>query len=419
MKLAPGTPLAVALAFDPTEARVPVGRLALDAGLAQIEWSQAVIARKLAVAGLLYPPEAGLHGARGRSFDGLHGFLADSLPEGWGYLLMRKRLAKLGIDIAGLTSLERLALVGEHGRGALVFEPATTPPEDMASLDLDLLAEEATALLTGKEVNLADTLAGLAGGSGGARPKVHVGFDGRGGISVGDGEIAPGHAAWIVKFRAPEDPIDIGPIEQAYALMAKAAGLIMSEHRLIDAKRGPGYFATRRFDRPDGGGRLHMISLAGAIEAPSNIPSTSYDMFLRATRSITRRADDVSAVFRRMVFNVLACNRDDHTRQHAYLMDQNGDWRLAPAYDLTYSPGPGGEHYMDIDGEGRRPTRAHIAALGERHRYSAKQVATVIDEVSGAVADWPKFAKEAGVSAASTKAIGDAHARVWADFERQ
>ena len=417
MKLAPGTPLSISLAFDPTRPRLPVGRLAIDAGLAQLEWSREVIAAKLAVAGLLYPPEAGLQAARGRAFEGLHGFLADSLPEGWGYLLMRKRLAKLGVDIASLTPLERLALVGDHGRGALVFEPATTPAEDVETLDLDVLAEQATALLTGEEARLADTLAGLAGGSGGARPKVHVGFDGQGGVSIGEGEIAPGHTAWLVKFRAPQDPIDIGPIEEAYAAMAVAAGLTLSAHRLIEAQRGAGYFATQRFDRTAGGGRLHTISLAGAIEAPSDVPSTSYDMFLRATRAITRRSDNVAAVFRRMVFNVLACNRDDHTRQHAYLVDSSGDWRLAPAFDLTYSPGPGGEHYMDIAGEGRRPTRAHIAGLGEKHSYNARQVAVVIDEVRAAVADWPKFATRAGVTAVSAKAIGEAHDRVWADFE--
>lgn len=417
MKLAPGTPLSISLAFDPIRPRLPVGRLAIDAGLAQLEWSREVIARKLIVAGLLYPPEVGLQAARGRAFDGFHGFLADSLPEGWGYLLMRKRLAKLGVDIASLTPLERLALIGDHGRGALVFEPSTTPPEDVETLDLDVLAEQATALLTGEEARLADTLAGLAGGSGGARPKVHVGFDGQGGVSVGEGEIAAGHVAWLVKFRAPEDPIDIGPIEEAYAAMAEAAGLKLSAHRLIEARHGPGYFAAERFDRTDGGGRLHMLSLAGAIEAPASVPSASYDMFLRATRAITRRADDVAAAFRRMVFNVLTSNRDDHTRQHAYLMDSAGDWRLAPAYDLTYSPGPGGEHYMDIAGEGRRPTRAHITGLGEKHSYTPRQVSAVIDEVRAAVADWPTLAKQSGVTVASARTIGEAHARVWADFE--
>jgi serine/threonine-protein kinase HipA len=218
-----------------------------------------------------------------------------------------------------------------------------------------------------------------------------------------------------VKFRAPNDPVDIGPIEEAYACMAQSAGLNLSAHRLLQAKSGPGYFATRRFDRPDGGGRLHMVSLAGAIEAPSDIPS-SYDLFLRATRAITRRADDVAAAFRRMVFNVLACNRDDHTRQHAYLMDAAGEWRLAPAFDLTYAPGPGAEHYLDIEGEGRRPTRAQVMSLGKKHGLDKRRVAAVISEVSAAVADWPIRARNAGVSKGSMKMVSVALARVMADF---
>jgi len=414
MRLAPGTPLSVSLAFD---TRLPVARVAMAAGVAQLEWSAEVIAKKLAVSPLKYPPETGLHAAssKDREFLGLHGFLADSLPERWGYLVLRKRLAKLGIDITSLSPLDLLALVGHEGRGALVFEPAITPPDDVVSLDLDALAADAIALLEGEEAKLADALAKLGGGSGGARPKVHVGFDGKGKISVGTGEIAPGQQAWIVKFRAPTDLIDIGPIEEAYAAMAEVAGLTLSEHRLIPAKKGPGHFATRRFDRL-GGKRLHMVSLAGAIEAPSDGPS-SYDMFLRATRAITRRTDNVVAAFQRMVFNVLAHNRDDHTRQHAYLMDQTGEWRLAPAFDLTYAPGPGGEHYLDVEGEGRQPTRAHALKLGKRHGVHEKRVAEIIDQTRAAVSDWPKLAKAAGVSTGSTKSIGGAHARVWAEFK--
>jgi serine/threonine-protein kinase HipA len=415
MRLAPGTPLSVSLAFEPGGKPLPAARLAMDSGLAQLEWSREVIALKLAVSPLYYPPEPGLMAARTRSFDGLHGFLADSLPDGWGYLLMRKRLSKLSIDIAGLSPLERLALVGDNGRGALTFEPATTIADDVEGLDLDALARSATALLMGEESRLANTLASLAGGSGGARPKVHVGFDGQGNISVGQGEMAAGHMAWLVKFRAPSDPFDIGPIEEAYACMAETAGLSVSAHRLLPAKSAPGYFATRRFDRPDGGGRLHMVSLAGAIEAPSDAPS-SYDLFLRATRAITRRADDVASAFRRMVFNVLACNRDDHTRQHAYLMDPTGEWRLAPAFDLTYAPGPGGEHYLDIEGEGRRPTRAQVTSLGQKHGLDVKRVTAVIEGVAAAVAGWQIQARKVGVSNDSMRMVQDAIRRVSVDF---
>ena len=415
MKLAPGAPLAASLVFDDDTAAVPVGRLAMAGGLAQLEWSSELIAAALPVSALLYPPEPGLHPARSRDFEGLHGFLSDSLPEGWGYLVMRRRLSKLGVSIDALSPLDRLALVGDHGRGALTYQPATAPPPEVKTLDLDALAAESTAILAGHEGELADTLATLAGGSGGARPKVHVGFDAKGRISVSEGETAAGHEAWIVKFAAANDPPDIGPIEAAYAAMALAAGLEMAPYRLLPSKSGPGYFATRRFDRPQPGQRLHMVSLSGAVEAPWRTPA-SYDLFLRATQAITRHADDLHAAFRRMVFNVLASNRDDHTRQHSYLMDARGQWRLAPAYDLTYSAGPGGEHYLDIEGEGRNPRRDQVRALGRRHGLSNRLIDAIIDEVHAAVADWARFAGEAGVTTASRTEILAAHRAVAAGF---
>lgn len=415
MKLAPGAPLAVNLTFDEAGPSLPTARVAMDQGLAQLEWSPEVLAAKLQVSGLNYPAEAGLHAARRRDFDGLHGFLADSLPDAWGAFVTRRRLAKLGVRIEELSPLDRLALVGRQGRGALTFLPETAPVPEVETLDLDDLAAEALAMLAGDESELAATLATLANGSGGARPKIHVGFDSGGAISVAEGEAAPGHTAWIVKFAAPSDLPDIGPVEAAYAAMAKAAGVEMSEHRLLPAKSGPGYFATRRFDRPEPGRRLHMVSLGGAIETPWTQPS-SYDYFLRATLAITRHAGDVAAAFRRMVFNVLSSNRDDHVRQHSYLMDGGGIWRLAPAYDLTYSVGPGGEHYLDVEGEGRRPTRAQVRALGKRHGLDKAAVDQVVDEVAAALAAWPGFADEAGVSKASKADITGAHGAVAETF---
>jgi serine/threonine-protein kinase HipA len=417
VKLAPGTPLHIELAFDPG-ARVPAGRLAWAQQTAQLEWSREIVAQKLSVDPLpRYPHVLGLQPARTRYFDGLHGFLADSLPEGWGYLVMRKRLAKLDLDISSLTPVERLALVGEGGRGALVFHPATTPDAEAGlGIDLDALADEAAQVLSGGDGKLADVLAKAAGGSGGARPKVHVGFGPNGEVSVGDGERPTDHAAWIVKFKATEDPPDIGPLEEAYACMADAAGLKLAEHRLLPAKKGPGYFTTKRFDRLSGGARLHMVSLTGAIEAPMTAGAVSYDTLLRATQAITRNAEDVARAFRRMIFNVLAHNRDDHARQYAYLMDEAGEWSLSPDYDLTYAAGPGGEHYLDIEGEGAMPTRKHVDALGAKHGLSGKEVQAMVEEVAAAVGDWGKFAKAAGVTAATAKLVADAHARVRAIF---
>ncbi|KQN33762.1 phosphatidylinositol kinase [Sphingomonas sp. Leaf407] len=401
MKLLPGQPLALSL-----HGQGPVARVAFADRRAQLEWDATVVVAGLRVSPLYYPPEPGLHGARAAGFDGLHGFLADSLPEGWGALLMRRRLHRMGIDFGSLSPLDRLALVGDHGRGALTFAPATTPSPDDYAIDLDVLAAESRAILQGRGEGLSDLLADLGGASGGARPKVHVGFGSDGTISAGDSELPADHAAWIVKFPAAADPVDIGPLELAYAMMATAAGVTMAETRLVPAASGPGWFATRRFDRPGGGRRIHMASLAGAIEAPPHIAgAVDYDLFLRATRAITRNDADVVEAFRRMIFNVLAGNRDDHTRQHAYLMDDRGEWRLAPAYDLTFSDGPGGEHYLAVSGEGRSVTRSHVDRLAKVHGVPVRQVAAIVDQVTAAVAGWSAAARDAGVTRDTTALV--------------
>jgi serine/threonine-protein kinase HipA len=146
------------------------------------------------------------------------------------------------------------------------------------------------------------------------------------------------------------------------------------------------------------------------------MPSIDYDGFLRATMAITRHAGDLEQAFRRMVFNVLAHNRDDHARQHSYLMDPQGNWRLSPAYDLTFSNGPGGEHYLAVEGEGRAPTRAHVQALGRRHGLTDRVVAQIIDTVRAATASWPQFAGENEVRTSAAE-IAQRLSFVWDGFE--
>jgi len=378
-----------------------VGRLAMAAGLAQLEWSADVIAQGLSISPLRYPAEPGLHPARSRKFDGLHGFLSDCLPDAWGMLLLKRRVQQLGHRFEALDAVDRLALVGTKGRGALVFQPETLTGEPAECIDLDLLADEARHVLQGEESELDDLLARLGGGSGGARPKVHVAIGAGGSLSAGDELAVTGIGSaseeWIVKFAATNDPADIGPLEEAYARMARAAQIDMAETLLIPSTTGPGHFATRRFDRPAPGKRLHMVSLGGALEASPHMPSVDYDGFLKATLAITHSMADVEHAFRRMIFNVLARNRDDHVRQHAYLMDDRGNWRLAPAFDLTFSNGPGGEHYMAVLGEGRNITREHVEKLGKNHGIPVKRVIAAINDVRAALADWPSYARDAGV----------------------
>lgn len=403
MKLRPGTPLNISLLTgdEPT----PVARLAMAGGVAQLEWTPQTITRGRTLSPLYYPPTSGLHPARSHEFDGLHGFLADSLPDAWGILLQRRRLEKLGHDYGALNAVDRLALVGKTGRGALIFEPETLPDVQSGAINLDDLAVASHNILQGEEGDLDALITRLGGGSGGARPKLHIGIADDGTIIAGDIETA-NHAEYIVKFPALNDPADIGPTEQAYAQMARMAGIIMADSKLIPSAKGHDYFASRRFDRiNDAGGikRIHMVSLGGALEADMHVPSMDYDGFMSATVSITRDMRDVEQVFTRMIFNILSHNRDDHVRQHAYLMDDDGHWRLSPAYDLTFADGPGGEHYMSVEGEGKSITHAHVMALGLRHGISAKRIGAIVSNICDTLSQWNEIARDCGVTISRTK----------------
>jgi serine/threonine-protein kinase HipA len=395
---------------DGTKAPLTCARVAMAGQRAALEWTPAEIGRSSCLDPLRYLLTPGLIEARSDVLGGLHGFLADSLPDAWGMRLLARRLRRNGIGLETLSSVQRLSLVGHHGRGALLYDPRD---EDMAadfaselSDNIDGLARAANLIMTATEnaesEQVTRLLELLGSGSGGARPKAHVNLDGE---------------AWIVKFPGPTDPSDIGPIEHVYLQMARTCGLNVMSSRLIASSQAPGWFATKRFDRTQGGGRIHMVSLCGALEAPSGITAIGYDTFLRATMAITRNVVDVEAVFLRMIFNILACNRDDHSRQHAFLQDSQGNWRLSPAFDLTFSHGPGGEHELDIDGEARKPTRTHVLNLAKRHGVATQKINGMIDAVRSALAGWERLAKQTGVSATSRTQIATTLAKIDRDFQ--
>ncbi|CAO3434431.1 type II toxin-antitoxin system HipA family toxin [Azospirillum endophyticum] len=333
-------------------------------------------------------------------FDGLHGVFNDSLPDGWGRLLLDRKLREGGFLPGSLTPLDRLAMVGSRGMGALRYRPehpqrlAMTKPE----IDLDELAESARLVLEDDADVVIDHLLALGGSSSGARPKALVGRSADGKRLVhGVDDLPPDFDHWIVKFRSREDPVDIGAIEQAYALMAREAGIDMPETTLFPSARGPGYFGIRRFDR-DGNRRIHMLTACGLLHADHRIPSIGYDDLLKATRFLTRREADVDSLFARMVFNVLAHNRDDHTKNHSFVMAEDGAWSVAPAYDVTFSAGPGGYHALMVGGDVRDPGIAEIRGVAAAANVRASVVRDCIDRTRAALARWPAFAAASGVS---------------------
>jgi serine/threonine-protein kinase HipA len=339
-----------------------------------------------------------------RAFGPLPGLFDDSVPDGWGLLLMDRAFRRAGLDPATVSPLDRLSWLGTRAMGALTYHPLQDVERDDRLLDLHQIGRNAQAILRGEAVEVLPALMRAGGSPAGARAKVLVGLRGDEAIS-GEDDLPDGFEHWMVKFPAKADTRDSGPIEYAYALMARAAGIDMPETRLIHATKTQSYFAVRRFDRAAGNHRLHVHSFGNLIHANFRIPSTDYADLLKVTSIVTRNHADVLQAFRRMVFNVAAHNRDDHAKNFAFVMNQRGEWSLSPGYDLTYSPGPGGEHTMTVAGEGRRPERQHILNLAGQFDIKPAVAEEVIDEVNAAVGRWSEFSREAGCTKKTTRDV--------------
>lgn len=386
--------LRVLLQFTPEERR-PVGQLAESRGRIFFEYDPQFLQSPLWLSPFKLPPAPGLHEHKDLAFGPLFGLFDDSLPDGWGLLLMDRAFRRAGRDPHEVGILERLAYLGSETMGALVYEPAMAREDELnESFDLGRLAREAFLVMDG-DVHSALPLLQRAGGSpGGARPKVLVGVQGDRLIS-GHGELPEGFAPWIIKFPARQDDRDAGSIEFTYARMAAAAGLVMPETRLFEAGRNR-FFGVRRFDR-HGNRRVHTHTLGNLIHSNFRVPSCDYSDYLKVVRILTKNHQDLRQAFRRMVFNVLTHNRDDHVKNVSFCLDESGDWSLACAYDLTFAPGPGGEHSMTVQGEGKTPGRREMWAVGLGVGLKDMDMAGMYDEVRAAVEQWPILADEVGL----------------------
>lgn len=386
-----------------------VGRLAWHQRRAHFEYDRDFLAGGLEISPFRLPLRGGVQQAPLEPFSGLHGAFNDSLPDGWGRLLIDRKLSSNGIHPEALTPLDRLAFVGSHGMGALTYHPQSQASTDDGSglLNLDALAEGARQVLADEASAALEQLLRLGGSPQGARPKALIGVSGdRAAIIHGTDDLPAGFDHWLVKFRAPTDPADVGAIEQAYAGMARLAGIDMPETYLFPAAGGPGHFAIKRFDRI-GNRRLHMQTASGLLDADHRLPSLTYNDLLKLTRALTRDQKAVDQVFNRMLFNILAHNRDDHTKNHSFLMEADGSWKVSPGYDLTYSAGPGGEHSLAISGEGRSPTLEHILRAAKDGGIAEAKVTDMLHRTAAAIRRWPDLAEQCGVLAPTIATITD------------
>ncbi|AZD64931.1 serine/threonine-protein kinase HipA [Pseudomonas chlororaphis] len=344
-------------------------------------------------------------------FLGIHGAFADSLPDGWGLLLMgRFFTAEYGSRVThGLTQLDRLAYIGNRGMGALEYYPMS---EKVARepISLSALYEASIQVQVGETVEVLKALRIAGGSPGGARPKAAVAFSEDLSHVVSAFEPLPeGYAHWIVKFRALQEPWSMGAIECAYARMARTAGVDMAHCELITVPSEQGwnerFFATRRFDRKHNR-KVHMMTAAGILHADFRIPCLDYKDLLRLTFALTKSAKEVEKMARLMVFNGLAHNYDDHAKNFAFLYEEGqdgleGQWVLAPAYDLTFSTGMG-EHTTAFDGQGR-PSRKAIKRLCADYKFLKPD--DYIDQTLEALGNWETVFSELSIPAADGNEI--------------
>lgn len=381
-----------------------VGELVLEGRAVYFRYDPAFIASGLELSPFKLKLTDQIKTADPVPFDGLFGLFADSLPDGWGQLLLDRKLTTEGMAIESLTPLDRLAFVGNNGMGALTYEPAIGEDHEVGDLpELDRLASEMHVLLQGTPTDIIEELYQLGGSSGGARPKINVGCHKENGSLVyGLPELPDGYEHWLIKFSAAMDRKDVAPIEFAYYKMALAAGLEMSESRLFEGKAGRFYFGTKRFDR-QGNQRVHMHSVSGLLHDNFRLSSLDYGHIMDAAFRLEKNVQSYSKILRLAAFNVFSHNRDDHSKNFSFLMDKTGNWQFAPAYDLTFSSSSHGFHSTMVAGESQSPGTKHLLELAKHFRI--KHPEHIIGEVREAISNWNVYADEAGVSTASKRLI--------------
>ncbi len=393
-----------------------VGHLLDDAGRIHFQYADDFLGGGVQLSPFKLPLGPGVRSDGLPDFHGLHGLFYDSLPDGWGLLLMHRRMRALGVNPDRISVLAWLRYLGTRAMGALTYHPAEGPDADTAlEVGLNTLANEALAVHEGRVEEVLPELE-LAGGSpGGARPKVLVALGPKGRLLAGTAATPKGFRQWLVKFAAKDELAGASALEELYARMARASGLRMPKTQLLRLERGRQCFATERFDRTPNG-RVHVHTLSGLLHASHRLPSLDYAALLQVSGALTRSQGEVIEAFRRLCFNVLACNRDDHGKNFSFLMTEDGEWRLSPAYDLTYSEGLRGHHTTSIRGQTRTIRREDALALALEQGISRAQALKVMNQVESGVARFSTLARALEVPKKTAERVAARLAEVRGDW---
>ena len=305
-----------------------------------------------------------------QTFDGLYGVFNDSLPDGWGELLVRRMLVKKRINPDSLSPIQKLTIISNNALGALTYEPNNPiENETIVDINLDEISNEANAILNdNNNTNNLDQIYMLGGSSGGARPKAHITID---------------NEEWIVKFPCYMDSKNIGEQEYTANKLAKKCGINVNDFKLFPSKICSGYFGAKRFDRKDNK-RVHMISLSALLETTHRIPNLDYSHLFQVIENICPDKDDIYEAYRRMCFNVFYKNRDDHGKNFSFIYDENiKGYRLSPAYDITSTPNKF-EHEMTVNGNGL-PKEKDLLDMAYKFKLSLSTCKSIICKIKSVI----------------------------------
>lgn len=402
--------------------KVLVGQLAQNPDAVYFQYDNDYLARYQNLSPFKLPFSGELTKAPTAPHLGLQGVFADSLPDGWGMLLMDRVFRQHGILPHQLTAMDRLAYIGNAGMGALSYSPALewNASEHGDQLNLFTLADQALSIFDGKRDEVLAALAN-AGGSGGARPKALIYFDPQKPARINTvprANLQP----WLIKFTSQNLLLghEEGLCEAAYLTMSDRAGINVPDWKLIDVPEtstGSAWLALKRFDcntEQSESGRFHMQSLCGLLGADFRQPSLDYEDVIKAGQVLCQSPRVGQLLFSRAIFNLFSLNQDDHSKNISFLMDDSGTWKLAPFYDVTFSPSPHNQHMTAFMGYGEKPPLKVIQQLASQANFSNWNAAQQeITRIVDAINQWPVIASELGVGVDTQKLIGDQHNKIY------
>ena len=392
----------VSILFDKKPQKV--GDLIADTGKIYFKYDPDFLTSTLEISPFKLPLKEGIVSAKPIPFEGLFGVFNDSLPDGWGRLLLDRTLISRNHTLWQISPLDRLAFIGKKGMGVLIYEPEIESENHFSNaLELDHISIEMKHILEGATSDIIEELFVFGGSSGGARPKITIGYNPITEQMIhGTTNLPEGYEHWIIKFPSSQDFLDAAQVEYAYYLMAVSVGIEMTTCKLFQGKSGKFYFGTKRFDRI-GNQRLHLHSASGLLHDDFRMSTMDYGHLMDAGFQLEKHVQVYEKLLRLAAFNLYSHNRDDHSKNFSFLMDSAGKWNFAPAYDLTFSSSSRGWHSTSFAGEYQNPTQAHLLELAAT--FGLKNPMEIINEVQESVANWKQFAKNSNVSSYTNTTI--------------